>query len=414
MHRLLTRQLQRHGPDGLRVPEAWRAFVDAVDAAYDQFDTDRGMMERSLELSSEELLQTNSELSAVFQAFPDLFFRTDRGGTILDRKGGDPDGPYLEPERSLRGKKIQDVPLRDVARKFSEALTDVVGGKELARIEYSLEVGGGTRFYEARLLPLLSDQVMIIVRNISERKRAELALADKARELERSNAELAQFAYVASHDLQEPLRTVQSYLQLIRRRYSENLDDDANEFIDFAVEGAQRMRKLINDLLIYARVSSRAEPHKQTDLAEVVDDVVASLEAAISEGGGTVTRGELPQLPADAGQMRQLFQNLLSNALKFCRDRTPDVRVEAERQGSKWVLSVSDNGIGIHPDYTDKVFEIFKRLHSKEKYSGTGIGLAICKKIAERHGGQIWVESTPGVGSTFHIELKAGEDEEAG
>ncbi len=404
MHRLLKRQLDRHTTGTEAVPESWRAFVDAVDAAYVQSDNDRTMLERSLDLSSSELLQANSELAAVFQAFPDLFLRLNRVGTILDHKGDDRQA-LGHPKRRLRGSRVQDLPLREVADPLAAALAEVVDSGELVRIEYAIK---NERYYEARLLPVLDNQVLMIIREITDRKQAEIALADKARDLERSNGELQQFAYIASHDLQEPLRTVQSYLQLLRRRYRDRLDQDADEFIEFAVEGAQRMRHLITDLLSFARVSSRARPFEPTGLDQVVDDVLRSLEVAIDERNAMITRDPLPVVNADRNQLLQLYQNLISNALKFNEDPEPRVHLGAEQAGSRWRLSVRDNGIGLKPEYADKVFEIFKRLYAKDEYEGTGIGLAICKKIVERHGGEIGVESSPDQGSTFWFTLAPG------
>ena len=407
MHALLKRQLKRHAPADEEERARWNKFVQAVDDAYAQHEADRAMLERSLELSSEELLQSNSELMAVFQALPDLFLRTTSDGTILERRGGDPHDPYFEMGPSLLGRKLQGVPDPVVSGQFERALDRVAQQQRLVTVEYKLQGDRGERAYEARLLPILGSQVMVIVRDISERKIAERALARKATELQRSNDELQQFAYVASHDLQEPLRTVQSYLQLLRRRYSSVLDDDANEFIDFAVEGAQRMRQLIQDLLAYARVTSRAKPSSPVALDDVLRQVLQALRASIAERKAEVTQDPLPNVLADASQLRQLLQNLIGNALKFCVDRAPKIHISAEQRGYRWVVSVKDNGIGMKPDLVDKIFIIFKRLHSRDEYEGTGIGLAICRKIVERHGGQLTVESTLGEGSTFSFDLPA-------
>jgi PAS domain S-box-containing protein len=256
--------------------------------------------------------------------------------------------------------------------------------------------------------------VMSIIRDVTERKRAEdelrrtaARLAEQTAELERSNAELQQFAYVASHDLQEPLRMVASYTQLLARRYGDKLDDDAREFIDFAVDGARRMQALINDLLAYSRVGTRAVEFAPTDCNAVVDQVIADLGAAIEDQRAVVTRGDLPTVQADTMQLSQLFQNLIGNAIKFHGERPPRVDVAAERQGQDWLFAVRDNGIGIDPEYADRIFIIFQRLHSRAEYPGTGIGLAICKKIVERHGGRIWLESKVGEGTTFYFTLPA-------
>ena len=240
---------------------------------------------------------------------------------------------------------------------------------------------------------------------VSEREGAEKALKRTTTELERSNAELEQFAYIASHDLQEPLRMVSSYTQLLARRYRGQLDSDADDFIAFAVDGAERMQTLIHDLLAYSRVASRGSTPAPTSLDEVFDTAVANLRAAIEESGAEVTRGPLPTLSVDASQLTQLFQNLIGNALKFRREVEPRVHVAAEVSEEVITFSVSDNGIGIESGYLERIFEIFQRLHTRDKYPGTGIGLAICRRIVERHQGRIWVESEPDVGTTFYFTV---------
>jgi light-regulated signal transduction histidine kinase (bacteriophytochrome) len=244
--------------------------------------------------------------------------------------------------------------------------------------------------------------------DITARKAAERAAADNLKHLVSSNKELEQFAYVASHDLQEPLRMVASYTQLLARRYRGKLDADADEFIAFAVEGVTRMQSLINDLLIYARIGSHADDVVQADSGAALDRALANLKTTIADTGAAISRTAMPVVRADPTQLDQLFQNLLSNALKFRRDERPEVAVGAEALGDLWHFSVRDNGIGIDPSYFDRIFVIFQRLHNRDKYEGTGIGLSICKKIVERHGGTMWVESRPGSGSTFHFTLPAG------
>jgi PAS domain S-box-containing protein len=246
---------------------------------------------------------------------------------------------------------------------------------------------------------------LAVARDVTERKQAEAALAQHAAELARSNAELEQFAYVASHDLQEPLRMVTLYTQLLEKRYKGKLDADADEFIDYAVDGAKRMHQLINDLLAYSRVSSHGKEFELTDCEAVLKRSLTNLRTAVEESRAEVTHDALPTLMADGLQLVMLFQNLLSNALKFQGEAPPRVHVSAAPNGKKWLFSVRDNGIGVDPDCAERIFIIFQRLHSMKDYPGTGIGLAICKKIVQRHGGRIWVESEPGKGATFYFTL---------
>jgi PAS domain S-box-containing protein len=258
---------------------------------------------------------------------------------------------------------------------------------------------GGRRIYTA------------VLRDVTDRVRGEEELAARTGELERSNAELEQFAYVASHDLQEPLRMVASYTQLLARRYRGRLDEDAEEFIGYAVDGVTRMQALINDLLAYSRVGTRGGAFEPVDTGAVLDRVLASLGPAMEDAGATVTHGPLPTVRGDAVQLGQLLQNLVGNAVKFRGDAPPRVHVSAERGPGEWVFSVADNGIGIDPEYAERIFVIFQRLHTRAEYPGTGIGLAICKKIVERHGGRIWPEPAPGGGTVFRFTLADRESE---
>jgi light-regulated signal transduction histidine kinase (bacteriophytochrome) len=242
-----------------------------------------------------------------------------------------------------------------------------------------------------------------------ERKRAEELLRETTANLERSNTELQQFAYVASHDLFEPLRMVTSYLQLLSSRYQGRLDRQANEFIGFAVEGAQRMQALIHDLLAYSRVEMRGRPLEPVDTGEAFRAAVANLKVAIEENRAVISHTPLPRVRGDAVQLTQVFQNFIGNSLKFHGPEPPRVEVGAHLHNGEWVFFVRDNGIGIDPGNFERIWVIFQRLHTRREYAGTGMGLAICKKIIERHGGRVWVESTPGQGSTFFFTLPAPE-----
>jgi PAS domain S-box-containing protein len=254
-----------------------------------------------------------------------------------------------------------------------------------------------------------------VVRDVTERRRYEAERRTRGDELARSNRELEQFAYVASHDLQEPLRMVASYTQLLARRYQGRLDEQADKYIHFAVDGAQRMQALINDLLALSRVGTLGKPFQPVDLQAVLGRVLQWLQPALAESGGAVTHDALPSLMGDPGQLEQLLQNLVANALKFRRpDVPPRVHVSAERRagadGAEWLFGVRDNGIGIDMQFAEQIFVVFQRLHTRAEYPGTGVGLAIAKKIVERHGGRIWVESVIGEGTTFLFTLAPGGD----
>lgn len=254
---------------------------------------------------------------------------------------------------------------------------------------------------DAEILSRVASQITPAIAN-------SLLYADIVRtqgDLARSNSDLEQFAYAASHDLQEPLRTITAYLGLVKDRYAGDLDDTAQEFIGFAVDGAERMRSLINDLLEYSRVNVQEKPLESVSCDDALNAALRSLNQAIERNGAVVKTSPLPVITGDESQLNRLFQNLLSNALKFRGDRNPVIQVWAELQGEEWVFSVQDNGIGIAPEFQEKVFGMFSRLHSRAQYEGTGVGLALCSKIAQRHGGRIWVESDVGKGATFRFNI---------
>jgi two-component system sensor histidine kinase/response regulator len=234
----------------------------------------------------------------------------------------------------------------------------------------------------------------------------EQRIEERTAELRRSNEDLQQFAYVASHDLQEPLRMISSFVQLLAKRYENKLDQDAKDFIGFAVNGARRMHDLINDLLAYSRVDTAGTAFAPVDTRQTVARALDNLRLAIRESGAIVTQGDLPVVRCDEIQIVQVLQNLVGNAIKFRRNTAvPEIHIEAVQQGNEWRFSVRDNGIGIETPYAERIFQVFQRLHARNEYPGTGIGLAICKKIVERHRGRIWVESAVSSGSTFHFTL---------
>ncbi|MGZ7116605.1 MAG: PAS domain-containing sensor histidine kinase, partial [Methanobacterium sp.] len=279
--------------------------------------------------------------------------------------------------------------------------------------DYPLEI----KHKEGRVTPVLYNAsvyrdessevigVFAAARDITERKKAENMLKLKLEELARSNAELEQFAYVSSHDLQEPLRMIGSYLQLLQRKYEGELDDKADKYINFAVDGANRMQNLINDLLAFSRVTTQAREFEPTDCELILNQVLSNLEISIKENKAIIFHDHLPEVMSDSTQLAQVFQNLINNAIKFRSEKAPKIYISAKQNDNQWLFAVKDNGIGIDSKHLERIFEVFKRLHKRREYPGTGIGLSICKKIIERHGGHIWVESELGKGSTFYFTI---------
>ncbi len=318
----------------------------------------------------------------------------------------------------LIGKKMANI----IAEGFAERLIayalrsneDALAQQIGSGIELTGRRKDGSNFpIEIMLSPLESAEgilVMTAIRDITTRKKAETHLVQKLQELSRSNEELGQFAYIASHDLQEPLRMVASYTQLLSRKYKGKLDADADTFIAFAVDGASRMQRLIQDLLAYSRVGTKGQDLLATSSEEALQQALLNLGGAIEEKGAVVTHDPLPSVLADETQLIQLFQNLVGNGIKYQNGGIPQIHISAARNGGKkWTFSVQDNGLGIDPQHFERIFGMFQRLHGREEFAGTGIGLAICKKIVERHGGNISVESQLGQGSTFRFAL-AGSD----
>jgi PAS domain S-box-containing protein len=286
--------------------------------------------------------------------------------------------------------------VEDPQRRAMGAGRDLFGRRKNGR-DIPVEIG---------LSPLDTDEglfVLASVVDITERKEAE-------KELRRSNEELERFAYVASHDLQEPLRMVGSYVQLLAKRYRGRLDADADEFIGYALDGALRMQHLIEDLLAFSRVTTTGSEFVRTDTNAVLEQSLADARLVIEEAGAEVSADRLPVVPGDPGQLGHLFLNLISNAVKFRGAEPPRIHISAVRRNDEWLFTVRDNGIGIAAQYFDRIFVIFQRLHGRNEFPGTGIGLAIAKKIVERHSGRIWVESEPGSGSTFFFTLPAGTE----
>ena len=330
----------------------------------------------------------------------------------------------------LENRSIFDLYSREIAQAYWEDDLEVINSKKpKVNIVEPWETDAGKRWVNTSKIPYIDENgnvkgIILLAFDITERMLAEQKLksekakAQKAEEelkatlkdLKRSNTELEQFAYVASHDLQEPLRMVASFTQLLQNRYQDKLDDDANDFINFIVGGTTRMKSLINDLLIFSRVGTRAKLFKATDMNNVLEKALANVRQSIKDTNATITNDPLPVIIADDSQMLQLFQNLISNALKFHGEEDPHIHVSGEEvKEEEWIFSVRDNGIGIDSKNFDRIFVIFQCLHKKDEYGGTGIGLAVCKKIVKRHGGKIWVKSKLGKGSTFYFSIPKRE-----
>jgi light-regulated signal transduction histidine kinase (bacteriophytochrome) len=293
---------------------------------------------------------------------------------------------------------------RPLARLGSEARR--VAGREFSR---PLRVATGPREIAAVGLEIDTMRERI-VEELETVEAARTRVEEQARELQRSNAELEQFAYVASHDLQEPLRKIASFCQALQTRYRGRLDERADQYIDFAVDGAKRMQTLINDLLAFSRAGRSGREHELVDLSEALTAAQASLAGALEDAQASVVAGGLPTVRGDRAQLTSLFQNLIGNAVKFRGAEAPLVRIEAERHDGEWQVSCLDNGIGIDPEYAERIFLIFQRLHSREIYEGTGIGLALCRKIVEYHGGHIWLETAYSGGTCFRFTLPIAKE----
>jgi PAS domain S-box-containing protein len=349
--------------------------------------------------------QANERLSNILNSISDGFFVLDEKLTITY---------YNTAAERLLGRTNAEVLGRPIFEAFPEAKGSIFEEKYRGALEHMetdfFETYFGTppfeNWYDVRVYPF-EGGITVYFQITTERKRDQRELEEKTRELERSNAELQQFAYAASHDLQEPLRAVTGFIELLQRRYGDRLDERAHEYIGFAIDGAYRMRELINGLLAFSRVESQGGTMSPTDAEAVVDDVLRSLSVAIVEADAVITHDPLPTVMADDVQLRQVFQNLISNAIKFQNHQAPEIHISARSvpDAEAWQFAVRDNGIGIDPSHIDRIFVIFQRLHTREEYPGTGLGLAVCKKIIERHHGRIWVESQPGEGATFYFTL---------
>ena len=366
-------------------------------------------------LKLEELINKFKDSEESFRALaensPDLITRIDTdfkyifiNFKILELQGNYPDF-YL-------GKTFEEAgtPLR-YAEMWRSKYQKLLDTGELQNFEYSSITNNGFRYFETTAVPEYNskgeiESILSISRDITERKMSERKLKEIITELQRSNKELQSFAYITSHDLQEPLRTIASYAQLIERRYKGKLDNDADDFIEYMVDGAKRMKSMIQGLLDYSRVGTKGNEFKEFKSKDALDYALSNLESSIVENNAEITSGPIPVIFADEDQIARVFQNLIGNALKFHRDGIkPEIHISAREKDKEYVFAVSDNGIGMEEQYSDHIFEVFKRLHSIDEYRGAGIGLAIVKRIIDRHEGRVWVESELGHGSKFYFTI---------
>jgi PAS domain S-box-containing protein len=367
--------------------------------------------------AEEGLLNVEQNLAIALNSVGAGFVCTDREGRVT-RMNAVAQSICEWPEAEALGRSLWDVMQREnrppemIARNPIDVMLAEQISEDVAREIVSISrTGRRTPLQVHAGLTHASDGsvrgLAILLRDLTQLRRAEDDRLRYVEDLQRSNAELEQYAYIASHDLQEPLRMVANYTELLAQRYQGKLDEKADKYIFYASDGARRMQRLVADLLAYSRVGSQGKPLAPVASALTLQGVLRALSALIRESGATVEYGPLPRVMADEGQLAQLFQNLLGNAIKFRSEAAPRIAVCAERAGEQWRFSVADNGIGIEMQYVDRIFRMFQRLHEIGKYEGSGIGLAVAKRIVERHGGRIWVESQPGVGTTFFFTLPA-------
>ena len=367
------------------------------------------------------LVQSEALQKAMLNALPDIKFRINKQGVYLGFYSNTRSNRDLfnSPDKFL-GKKLHEVLPLEVAEPLMEKLLQAIYTKEVQNLEYELEIKGETQFFEARLNAISEEEVIIVSRNMTEQLATQRELANKIKELDEknrqlmkyidSNLELENFAYVASHDLQEPVRTMRNFAQVLHKKHSDSLNQTGKDYLNFIIDGAENMHQLIQDLLTYSRANTEEHHVELIRLDFLIEQIRKSFHNTISEKQARIHIEHLPRsIVGNRTKLTQVFQNLIANAIKFNKPgHNPEVTIQGMELEDYWQFEIQDNGIGINENYFNKIFHLFKKLHSRREYQGTGIGLALCKKIVEQHAGQIWVESTPGAGSTFFFTIRKG------
>ena len=356
---------------------------------------------------------------AILDVLPDIKIRINAEGVIVDYYPSINDSlGHFTTEKELAGRQLSEIVSFPVALGIIKNVNNTLSNREVRYFEFAVPVNGAQQYYEARFSAINTEEAIMVLRNINERIKAQEVLQEKLRELDDknrqlrayidSNMQLENFAYIASHDIREPLRTMRTFAQLLESRYCEKLDDDGRDYVQFIAGAAKNMNQLIEDLLTYSRVESEEYEIDQVDIYQLLEEISQGLGEIIEKTGARVSWRQLPpRIKGNATRLKQLFQNLIVNAVKFGpTDEIPVVTIQCREVDRFWQFSITDNGIGINKEFYEKIFLIFKKLHGKGKYEGTGIGLALCKKIVEQHGGRIWVESILGQGSTFYFTLE--------
>jgi signal transduction histidine kinase len=353
------------------------------------------------ELRLHEAQQTNE---SILRALPDWLYIINKNGEFTGTNNATTLPDYI-PDYGLIGKTFADVMPTEISLSFTEALSQVMETEIAASFEYYDNTIYKDRFFKAIIAPFKTNEYLVIIRDITDLKQAQIELVSKAKKLELSNKELEEFAYVVSHDMKQPIRTIISYLSLLKKKHMQLLPPEGQEFVNFSIDGANKMSDLIRDILQYSRLDQQLNMEPNISLNNVVGKVRKALNETIVANNAEIICAELPVITGNETMLTELFQNLIENGIKYNKTEKKKVTVEVSESPTEWLFRISDNGIGFDQQYAQQIFKMFKRLHTDGEFQGTGIGLTICQKVVEKHGGQIWAESVKGEGSKFNFTL---------